>query len=117
MFLVEIRVVGIFFFFSSRRLHTRCYRDWSSDVCSSDLAGVAAPVAAQTLVATYNDLTSVASLLDAHKAEVAAVIVEPVAANMGVILPAPGFLAGLRQLTHDAGALLIFDEVITGFRV
>jgi glutamate-1-semialdehyde 2,1-aminomutase len=80
-------------------------------------AGVAAPVAAQTLVATYNDLTSVASLLDAHAGEVAAVIVEPVAANMGVVLPAPGFLAGLRQVTRDAGALLIFDEVITGFRV
>jgi glutamate-1-semialdehyde 2,1-aminomutase len=80
-------------------------------------AGVSAPVAAQTLVAIYNDLTSVASLLDAHAGEVAAVIVEPVAANMGVVLPAPGFLAGLRQLTRDAGALLIFDEVITGFRV
>jgi glutamate-1-semialdehyde 2,1-aminomutase len=80
-------------------------------------AGVAASVAAQTLVATYNDLTSVASLLDAHAGEVAAVIVEPVAANMGVVLPAPGFLAGLRRLTSDAGALLIFDEVITGFRV
>jgi glutamate-1-semialdehyde 2,1-aminomutase len=80
-------------------------------------AGVAAPVAAQTLVANYNDLASVASLLEAHAGEVAAVIVEPVAANMGVVLPAPGFLAGLRQLTRDAGALLIFDEVITGFRV
>jgi glutamate-1-semialdehyde 2,1-aminomutase len=80
-------------------------------------AGVAAPVAAQTLVATYNDLASVASHLDAHAGEVAAVIVEPVAANMGVVVPAPGFLAGLRQLTRDAGALLIFDEVITGFRV
>jgi glutamate-1-semialdehyde 2,1-aminomutase len=80
-------------------------------------AGVAAPVAAQTLVATYNDLASVASLLDSHAGEVAAVIVEPAAANMGVVLPAPGFLAGLRQLTRGAGALLIFDEVITGFRV
>lgn len=80
-------------------------------------AGVAAPVAAQTLVATYNSLDSVAALLDAHAGEVAAVIVEPVAANMGVVLPAPGFLAGLRRLTRDAGALLIFDEVITGFRV
>jgi glutamate-1-semialdehyde 2,1-aminomutase len=80
-------------------------------------AGVSSPVAAQTLVATYNDLASVASLLDAHAGAVAAVIVEPVAANMGVVLPAPGFLAGLRQLTRDAGALLIFDEVITGFRV
>ncbi|MHB8589451.1 MAG: glutamate-1-semialdehyde 2,1-aminomutase [Candidatus Dormibacteraceae bacterium] len=80
-------------------------------------AGVAGAVATQTLVATYNDLDSVAELLDIHKGKVAAVIVEPVAANMGVILPAPGFLTGLRRLTDDAGALLIFDEVITGFRV
>jgi glutamate-1-semialdehyde 2,1-aminomutase len=80
-------------------------------------AGIPASVAAQTLVATYNDLSSVAALLEAHPAQVAAVIVEPVAANMGVVPPAPGFLAGLRELTELAGALLIFDEVITGFRV
>ncbi len=80
-------------------------------------AGVSAPVAAQTLVATYNDLDSVAALFDAHAKQVAAVIVEPVAANMGVVAPAPGFLDGLRRLTESAGALLIFDEVITGFRV
>jgi glutamate-1-semialdehyde 2,1-aminomutase len=80
-------------------------------------AGVARSVAAQTLVATYNELESVAALLDAYPSQVAAVIVEPVAANMGVVLPAPGFLAGLRQLADGAGALLIFDEVITGFRV
>jgi glutamate-1-semialdehyde 2,1-aminomutase len=80
-------------------------------------AGVAAPVAAQTLVAGYNDLDSVASLFDANRDTVAAVIVEPVAANMGVIAPAPGFLAGLRKLCDENGAMLIFDEVITGFRV
>jgi glutamate-1-semialdehyde 2,1-aminomutase len=80
-------------------------------------AGVAASVAEQTLVASYNDLDSVAALLDAHAGQVAAVIVEPVAANMGVVAPAPGFLDGLRKLTDAAGALLIFDEVITGFRV
>jgi len=80
-------------------------------------AGVPASVAAQTLVANYNDLDSVAALLDAHPRGVAAVIVEPVAANMGVVPPAPGFLAGLRRLTELAGSLLIFDEVITGFRV
>jgi len=80
-------------------------------------AGVPASVAAQTLVANYNDLDSVAALLDAHLHKVAAVIVEPVAANMGVVAPAPGFLAGLRHLTDLAGSLLIFDEVITGFRV
>ena len=80
-------------------------------------AGVAASVAAQTLVARYNDLDSVERLLSGHASEVAAVIVEPVAANMGVVAPLPGFLAGLRRLTAEAGALLIFDEVITGFRV
>jgi len=80
-------------------------------------AGVSAPLAAQTLVATYNDLGSVGALLDAHPRQVAAVIVEPVAANMGVVAPSPGFLEGLRRLTESAGALLIFDEVITGFRV
>lgn len=80
-------------------------------------AGVAAPVAAQTLVAIYNDLSSVAALLDLNASKVAAVIVEPVAANMGVVPPAPGFLAGLRRLTDRSGAVLIFDEVISGFRV
>lgn len=80
-------------------------------------AGVAQPVAAQTLVAAYNDLDSVEALLAAHDRKVAAVIVEPVAANMGVVAPEGGFLEGLRRLTENAGALLIFDEVITGFRV
>jgi glutamate-1-semialdehyde 2,1-aminomutase len=80
-------------------------------------AGISAAVAAQTLVATYNDLASVAALFDAQPGKVAAVIVEPVAANMGVVPAAPGFLAGLRDLTDHAGSLLIFDEVITGFRV
>lgn len=82
-----------------------------------DSAGVSESVARQTLVAPYNDLDSVDALLKSHPGKVAAVIVEPVAANMGVVAPAPGFLAGLRQLTEDSGALLIFDEVITGFRV
>jgi glutamate-1-semialdehyde 2,1-aminomutase len=80
-------------------------------------AGVSASVAAQTLVARYNDLASVEALLSANDGKVAAVIVEPVAANMGVVAPAPGFLAGLRRLTSAYGSLLIFDEVITGFRV
>ena len=80
-------------------------------------AGVPAPVAAQTLVATYNDLDSVAALLAANEGKVAAVIVEPIAANMGVIPPESGFLQGLRQLTERVGSLLVFDEVITGFRV
>jgi glutamate-1-semialdehyde 2,1-aminomutase len=80
-------------------------------------AGVPAAVAAQTLVATYNDLPSVAGLLDHHPGQVAAVIVEPIAANMGVVAPVDGFLEGLRRLADRAGALLVFDEVITGFRV
>ena len=80
-------------------------------------AGVAASVAAQTLVATYNDLDSVAAVLHEHLGQVAAIIVEPVAANMGVVPPAAGFLPGLRRLADQAGALLIFDEVITGFRI
>jgi glutamate-1-semialdehyde 2,1-aminomutase len=80
-------------------------------------AGVPGPVAAQTLVGTYNDLGSVEALLELHPDQVAAVIVEPIAANMGVVAPEPGFLDGLRALTEQARALLIFDEVITGFRV
>ena len=80
-------------------------------------AGVARSVAAQTLVAPYNDLGSVEALIEAHRDQVAAVIVEPVAANMGVVAPVPGFLSGLRELTRRSGTLLIFDEVITGFRV
>ncbi len=80
-------------------------------------AGVPEAYAAETLLATYNDISSVESLFDAWPDGIAAVIVEPVAGNMGVVPPADGFLAGLRQLTEANDALLIFDEVITGFRV
>jgi glutamate-1-semialdehyde 2,1-aminomutase len=80
-------------------------------------AGVHAGYAASTLVANYNDLDSVRELLAANSGEVATVIVEPIAGNMGVVTPAPGFLEGLRDLTTEHGALLIFDEVISGFRV
>ncbi len=80
-------------------------------------AGVPAAVAADTLTANYNDLDSVERLLCANPGAVAAVIVEPVAANMGVVLPEEGFLSGLRRLCDAHGALLIFDEVITGFRL
>jgi glutamate-1-semialdehyde 2,1-aminomutase len=80
-------------------------------------AGVPPELAALTLVAGYNDLASVQSLLDAYPGEVAAIIVEPVAANMGVVAPAPDFLPGLSELAHRHGALLICDEVITGFRL
>jgi glutamate-1-semialdehyde 2,1-aminomutase len=78
--------------------------------------GVAKSVAADTLLARYNDLPSVASLCKAHKGSIAAVIVEPIAGNMGVTPPSDGFLQGLRALTARHGILLIFDEVISGFR-
>ena len=82
-----------------------------------DSLGVPADLARLTLTVPYNDLDAVRALLEADGREVAAVIVEPVAGNMGVVPPAPGFLAGLRELTRRHGVLLIFDEVITGFRV
>jgi glutamate-1-semialdehyde 2,1-aminomutase len=82
-----------------------------------DSAGVSAAVAAETLVARFNDLNSVKELFEQNRDRIAAVIVEPVAANMGVVLPAPGFLEGLRDICSREGALLVFDEVITGFRL
>ena len=82
-----------------------------------DSPGVPAGTAADTLVADFNDLASVESLFESHPGAVAAVIVEPVAGNMGVVPPVEGFLEGLRELTRRQGALLIFDEVMTGFRV
>ena len=82
-----------------------------------DSAGVPADFAKHTLVANYNDLASVEKLFNAHKNEVACVIVEPVAGNMGCVLPRENFLGGLRELCDRYGALLIFDEVMTGFRV
>ena len=80
-------------------------------------AGVPESYASETLVAEYNQLSSVEAAFAGHPTDVAAVIVEPVAGNMGVVPPATGFLEGLHQLTADNGALLIFDEVITGFRL
>src|SRR6266542_3202546 len=82
-----------------------------------DSHGVPAALAAMTLTAPFNDLEAVRALFRARPDAIAAVIVEPVAGNMGVVAPAPGFLEGLRALTTEHGALLIFDEVITGFRV
>ena len=81
-----------------------------------DSPGVPHGYAQNTLVAPYNDLEAVSQLFQRHD-DIAAVIVEPVAANMGVVPPQPGFLEGLRDLTQASGALLVFDEVITGFRV
>ena len=80
-------------------------------------AGVPEDIVKHTLTAQFNDLASVEALLSAWPGQVACVIVEPVAANMGVVGPAPGFLEGLRKLCDKSGALLIFDEVITGFRL
>ncbi|MDE0719189.1 MAG: glutamate-1-semialdehyde 2,1-aminomutase [Dehalococcoidia bacterium] len=80
-------------------------------------AGVPESYASETLVAEYNDIESVEKFFAANPSGIAAVITEPVAGNMGVVPPAPGFLEALRKVTRDNGALLIFDEVITGFRV
>lgn len=82
-----------------------------------DSPGVPASYAEHTLVAQYNDPASVQALFDQWPGQIAAVIVEPVAANMGVVPPEPGFLQALRDITARNGALLVFDEVITGFRV
>jgi glutamate-1-semialdehyde 2,1-aminomutase len=78
--------------------------------------GVAAPVAADTLIARYNDLASVDALIQAHGGSIAALIVEPIAGNIGLVPPNDGFLQGLRERCTRHGILLIFDEVISGFR-
>lgn len=82
-----------------------------------DSAGVPEGSAADTLTARYNDLDSVEKLIDENKGQVAAIIVEPIAANMGVVLPKEGFLAGLRELCDLHDIVFIVDEVITGFRM
>ena len=82
-----------------------------------DSAGVPSGCTEDTLTAVYNDLESVEKLFEAYGKEIAAVIVEPAGANMGVVLPEKGFLEGLRRICTEHGSLLIFDEVITGFRL
>ena len=82
-----------------------------------DSPGVPAATVQDTLVARYNDLDSVRKLYETYPEEIAAIILEPVAGNMGVVLPEDGFLQGLREITQAYGSLLIFDEVMTGFRV
>jgi glutamate-1-semialdehyde 2,1-aminomutase len=79
--------------------------------------GITPGAAQDTVVVAYNALADVEAVMERWPGQIAAIIVEPVAGNMGVVPPAPGFLAGLRRLTQDDGSLLIFDEVITGFRV
>jgi glutamate-1-semialdehyde 2,1-aminomutase len=82
-----------------------------------DSPGVPTGVASDTIVIPYNDLPAAEAAFEAHPDAIAALIVEPVAGNMGLVLPQPGYLEGLRRLTQQHGALLIFDEVMTGFRV
>lgn len=84
---------------------------------SPDSAGIPAETAAQTFVLPYNDIPALEALFAAHGEEIACVIVEPVAGNMNLVPPAPGFLQALRSETEKHGSLLIFDEVMTGFRV
>jgi len=82
-----------------------------------DSPGVTPATVADTLIAPFNDLAAVEAVFAARGQEIAAVLVEPVAGNMGVVPPVPGFLEGLRRITRRAGALLVFDEVMTGWRV
>lgn len=82
-----------------------------------DSPGVPADIAKNTLTVAYNDLEAVQEIFEKLGKQIAAIIVEPVAGNMGVVPPKPGFLEGLRKVTKDNGTLLIFDEVMTGFRV
>ncbi|HET9132702.1 MAG TPA: aminotransferase class III-fold pyridoxal phosphate-dependent enzyme, partial [Gemmatimonadales bacterium] len=82
-----------------------------------DSAGVTAATTADTLVVPYNDLAAVEAVFAARGGDIAAILVEPVAGNMGLVPPAPGFLAGLRAIADRHGALLVFDEVMTGWRV
>lgn len=82
-----------------------------------DSPGVPSDFAQHTLTVTYNDLDACKSVFDAYAGQIAGVIIEPVAGNMGCVPPVPGFLEGLKELTAANGALLIFDEVMTGFRV
>lgn len=82
-----------------------------------DSPGVPPEATSNTLIASYNDVEAVETLFRTYPTEIAAVIVEPVAANMGLVLPMPGFLEQLRSLSKEYGAVLIFDEVMTGFRV
>lgn len=82
-----------------------------------DTPGITPETVADTVVLTFNDLAGVETLFSARGAEIAAVLVEPVAGNMGVVPPVPGFLEGLRTVTRQHGSLLVFDEVMTGWRV
>lgn len=86
-------------------------------IASASSAGVTDEAAGDTLVAPFNDAAAAGAVARAHAGELAAIVVEPIAANMGLVLPEPKYLLGLRELADETGALLIFDEVITGFRL
>ena len=89
----------------------------ATTVCAPTSPGVPRKAVQHTLLATYNDLSSCERLCDTHRHQVAAIVVEPLATNMGVVLPSHGFLPGLRDLCDRHGMLLVFDEVVSGFRV
>jgi glutamate-1-semialdehyde 2,1-aminomutase len=89
----------------------------SATYSTPNSAGVPASYAGETLIANYNDLNSVEKIFDEYRGQIAGIIVEPIAANMGVVVPAMGFLQGLRYLADQNESLLIYDEVITGFRL
>ena len=89
----------------------------AATLCIPGTPGVPEEVVANTLLADYNNLGQVKALFEKHGRDIAAIFVEPVAGNMGLVLPEKGFLEGLRQLADQSGTLLVFDEVITGFRI
>jgi glutamate-1-semialdehyde 2,1-aminomutase len=106
-----------------------CYHGWHDYVCRNMLsapeqigrrdpgsAGMLDEAVDNTLVATFNDLAEVEALAESHRGEIAAIILEPIPHNIGCVMPQPGFLEGLRRLTREHGIVLVFDEVITGFR-
>ena len=94
-----------------------CYHGHGDSLMAGKTAGIPDLVARETLTAPFNDLAAFETTLARHGGELACVIIEPVAANMGVVVPEPGYLARIRELTRQQGIVLIFDEVVTGFRL
>ena len=94
-----------------------CYHGHGDSLMAGKTAGIPDATARQTLTAPFNDLRALETTLAQHGQDLACVIIEPVAANMGVVVPEPGYLARIRELTRQQGILLIFDEVVTGFRL
>jgi len=94
-----------------------CYHGHADSLMARKTAGIPGVIEQETLTAPFNDLAAAQALIREHAEALACVIVEPVAANMGVVAPEPGFLSGLRELTSRHGIVLIFDEVVTGFRL